>query len=404
MSAAAPQALAPQAVGAQAGYVPFQAASHEIIFDAFTSDAWTPAAAQVNLFNGSLGQVKPYGYLANLWLKFRNSGGTIGSATLAADAPYNALATFRFLDPNGHAIIDCDGYGLYLLNKYGARYYLGDPAKMPNASASGVITWALDYLVPLQINAELGVGAIPNMDASGPYRIQAIGNTTGAIHAVAPTAESLVTVSVGGEFLSLPDGISRVNGLPQEIAPRPLSSGVALVCEYTKQVFGIQSGGGVQTIRLTRVGNIIRQLFLVCRTSAGVRTDWVASALATNTLIQFAFDTVPIWQADPQHVLDQMARRRSGSITYDAGVLVVDFASPAELALGSLGQDGGFDQFIQTAQSSALELTFNWAAGVGSGNLEVYTQDITMTRLDGQPYSFAYAGQLLAPAQPSVRS
>jgi hypothetical protein len=404
MSAAAPQGIAPQAVGAQQGYVPFQAASHEIIFDAFTQDSWTPAAAQVNLFNGALGQVKPYGYLANLWLKFTNSGGTVGSGTLTADAPFNALATFRFLDPNGHAIIDCDGYGLFLLNKYGARYYLGDPAKLPNANVSGVITWKIDYLVPLQINPELGVGAIPNMDASGPYRIQAIGNTTGAIHAVAPTAESVITVAVGGEFLSLPDGISRVNGAPQEIAPAPLSSGVALVCEYTKQVFGIQSGGGVQTIRLTRVGNILRQLFLVVRTSAGARSDWVATALATNTLIQFAFDTVPIWQADPQHVLDQMGRRRSGSITMDTGVLVVDFASPAELALGSLGGDGGFDQFIQTAQSSALELTFNWAAAVGGGNLEVYTQDITMTRLDGQPYSFAYAGQLLAPAQPSVRS
>lgn len=403
-SAAAPQALAPQAVGAQQGYVPFQAASHEIIFDAFTSDSWTPAAAQVNLFNGSLGQVKPYGYLANLWLKLTTSGGTVGSGTLAADAPFNAIGTFRFLDPNGHAIVDCDGYGLFLLNKYGARYWLGDPAKLPNANIAGVITFRYSMLVPLQINSELGIGAIPNMDASGPYRIQATGNTTGAIHAVAPTAEQLVTLAVGGEFLSLPDAVSRVNGNPQMIAPRGLDQGVAIVCEYTKQTFGIQAGGGVQTIRLTRVGNIIRQLFLVARTSAGVRNDWASTALAANTLIQFAFDTVPIWQADPQHVLEQMARRRSGSITLDAGVLVVDFATPAELAVGSLGQDGGFDQFIQTAQSSALELTFNWAAAVGGGTLEVYTTDITMTRLDGQPYSFAYAGQLIAPAQPSLRS
>jgi hypothetical protein len=365
-TAAAPQAVAPQAVGAPNVLVPFQAASHEIIFDAFTSDSWTPGAAAVNLFNGSLGQVKPYGYLANLWLKLTTAGGTVGSGTLAADAPLNAIQVFRFVDPNGHAIIDCDGYGLFLLNKYGARYWLGD--------------------------------------ASGPYRIQATGNTTGAIHTVAPTAESVVTLAVGGEFLSLPDRVSRVNGNPQAIAPPGLDRGVAIVCEYTKQTFGIQAGGGVQTIRLTRVGNIIRQLFLVARTSAGVRTDWAASALAAGTLIQFAFDTVPIWQADPQHVLEQMARRRSGSITLDTGVLVVDFASPSELAIGTLGSDAGFDQFIQTAQSSALELTFNWAAGVGGGNLEVYTTDITMTRLDGQPYSFAYAGQLLAPAQPSLRS
>ena len=401
-------AVAAQAVGG-AGVIPFQAASHEIIFDAFTSDSFTSGASQVNLFNGALGAVKPYGYLANLWIKLKTSGGVAGSGAFTADAPYNTLATFRFLDPNGHAIIDTDGYGLYLLNKYGARYYLGDPKLLPNANISGVVTYQYDYLIPLQINPELGIGCIPNMDSSGPYRIQAIGNTQAAIYSVVTGLTSpLVSLTVGGEFLSLPDQKSRVNGAPQMIAPPGLDKGYAIVGEYTKQTYSIQSGGGVQTIRLTRVGNIIRQLFLVVRNSSSARIDWVATALASGTLIQFAFDTVPLWQADPQHVLDQMARRRSSGYSYtaaiDLGVLVIDFAVPAELALGSLGADGGFDQMVQTAQSSALELTFNWAAAAGGGVLEVYTSDVTITSLTGQPYSFAFAGQLLAPAQPSYRS
>jgi hypothetical protein len=143
-------AVAPQAVGG-AGVVPFQAASHEVIFDAFTSDSWTPGAATINLFNAGAGQVRPYSYLANLWLKVTTSGGVAGSGVLAADAPWNAIQAFRFLDPNGHAVIDCDGYGLYLLNKYGGRYWLGDPSKLPNASAVGVVTWRYSYLVPFQI-------------------------------------------------------------------------------------------------------------------------------------------------------------------------------------------------------------------------------------------------------------
>jgi len=401
-------AVAPQAVGGT-GVIPFQAASHEIIFDAFTSDSWTPGAAQVNLFNGGLSAVRPYGYLANLWIKLTTSGGTAGSGVLAADSPFNALSTFRFLDPNGHAIVDTDGFGLYLLNKYGARYYLGDPKLLPNANVSGVVTFGYDLLVPLQINPELGIGAIPNMDSSGPYRIQAIGNTQAGIYSgVTGLTSPLVTLTVGGEFLSLPDRQSRVNGAPQMIAPPGLDRGFAIVGEYTKQTYGIQAGGGVQTIRLTRVGNIIRQLFLVVRNSSGARINWVGSALATGTMIQFSFDTVPLWQADPQHILDQMARRRSSGYTYvaaaDLGVIVIDFAVPAELALGSLGMDAGFDQMIQTAQSSALELTFNWAAAAGGGTLEVYTSDVTITSLTGQPYSFAFAGQLLAPAQPSMRS
>jgi hypothetical protein len=396
--------VAPQAVGG-AGVVPFQAASHEVVFDAFTSDTWTPAAATVNLFNGGAGQVRPYAYLANLWLKLTTSGGTAGSGVLAADAPWNAIQSFRFLDPNGHAVIDCDGYGLYLLNKYGGRYWLGDPSKLPNASATGVVTWRYSYLIPFQINPELGIGALPNMDSSGPYRIQAVGNTQAAIYStVTGLTSPLVTVAVGGEFLSLPDATSRVTGAPQVQAPPGLDRGYAIVCEYTKQSYAIQAGGGVQTIRLTRVGNIIRQLFLVVRNSSGARIDWAATALATGSTITFAFDTVPLWQADPQHILEQMARRRSGSITLDTGVLVVDFAAPTELAVAALGQDAGFDQMVQTAQSSALEFTFNWAAAAGAGTLECYTQDITITSLTGQPYSFAFAGQLLAPAQPSVRS
>lgn len=398
--------VAPQAVGGQ-GVIPFQAASHEVIFDAFTTDSWTPAAAAVNLFNGGAGAVRPYGYLANLWIKLTTSGGTAGAGVNAADAPFNAIQIFRFLDPNGHAILDTDGYGLYLLNKYGARYWLGDPSKLPGANTAAVVAYKYDLIVPLQINPELGIGAIPNMDSSGPYRIQAVGNTTGAIHSTPPTAESLVTLSVGGEFLSLPDRQSRVNGSPQMIAPPGLDKGFAIVGEYTKQTFNIQSGGGVQTIRLTRVGNIIRQLFLVARSSAGARLDWGIAAqqvLAAGTLIAFSFDTVPLWNADPQHILDQMARRRPSGISLDTGVLVIDFAVPAELAVGSLGMDGGFDNMLQTAQSSALELTFNFAAGAGSGVLEVYTSDVTITSLTGQPYSFAFAGQLLAPAQPSMRS
>ncbi len=406
MSAAAPT---PGSVGSS-GVIPFQAASHEIIFDAFTSDSWTPGAAQVNLFNGALSSVRPYGYLCNLWVKLTTSGGVAGSGVLAADAPYNALATFRFLDPNGHAIIDTDGFGLYLLNKYGGRYYLGDPKLLPNANISGVITFGYDLLAPLQINPELGIGAIPNMDSSGPYRIQAIGNTQAGIYStITGLTSPLITLSVGGEFLSLPDRQSRVNGAPQMIAPPGLDRGFAIVGEYTKQTYAIQAGGGVQTIRLTRVGNIIRQLFLVVRNSAGARVAWTGgTAITAGTLIQFAFDTVPLWQADPQHILDQMARRRSGAYGYtgaaDLGVLVIDFAAPQEFSLGALGADAGFDQMIQTAQSSALELTFNWVAGVGGGNLEVYTSDVTITSLTGQPYSFAFAGQLLAPAQPSYRS
>lgn len=226
--------IAPQAVGGR-GPIPFWAASHQVVFDAFTSDSWTPGGSVVNILQGALSQVKPYPFLMGLWLKFTTSlgGGTGNNAT---DFPGSLLSIFRFQDPNGHAIIDCDGNGLFWLNKYGNYQWVSDPTKLPNYSATSA-SFQVDFFVPFQFSP-LGVGSLPNMDASGPYRLFASGNTSAAIYSTNPaTTIPKVTVSVGLEAWSLPAPQSRVNGSPQVQAPPPLDRGVVLVREYTKQQY-----------------------------------------------------------------------------------------------------------------------------------------------------------------------
>ena len=69
--------------------------------------------------------------------------------------------------------------------------------------------------VPFQYST-LGVGSLPNMDASGPYRIFMQGNTSAAFFLTAPTTTTpKVTVTVGLEAWSLPAAQSRVNGAAQ---------------------------------------------------------------------------------------------------------------------------------------------------------------------------------------------
>ncbi|HZL19882.1 MAG TPA: hypothetical protein VFG23_19260, partial [Polyangia bacterium] len=186
--AQATQSLGPQTAGAAGGVVPFWAASQDVIFDAFTSDSWTPGAAVANLFQGALADLKTYGYLNRLWLKFVGTGGNATGGTFAADAPMNALSILRIQDPNGHAIFDADSFGLYLLNKYGGNTLVGDPADLPNASyalggTTGTGTPQFSMLVPFCVNPEIGLGALSDMDASGPYQIIAQGNTSAAMYA-----------------------------------------------------------------------------------------------------------------------------------------------------------------------------------------------------------------------------
>ena len=403
--------IAPQGVGGR-GVIPFWAAAHEVIFDLFTSDSWTPGASVATLFQGAKSEVKPYPFLKALWLNVTTASGS-GAGNNATDFPGSVLSIFRFTDPNGHAIIDTDGYGLFLLNKYGGYNFVGDPTLLPGY-VSTAASPAFSLYVPFQFST-LGVGSLPNMDASGPYRIFAQGGTSAAIYSTAPASTTpTYTVNVGLEAWSLPASQSRVNGSPQVQAPPPLDRGVALVREYTKQAFSINSGGGLQTIRLTRVGNIISKLILVCRDSTGARISWTAGSgptLQSGTTISFAFDTNPLFQASAQHLVERMLRTTGDSTVVDTGVLVIPFDEPTALRLQTDAFDAGMDAMLQTAQSTALELTFSWsthASGAGypaGGTLECYTLDVTATTVTGQPYSFAYAGQLLAPVPPgSLRS
>ena len=395
-------AIAPQAVGGR-GVIPFWAAAHQVVFDAFSSDSWTPGAATVNLFQGALSQVKPYPFLQALWLKFTSASGS-GAGNVTTDYPGSLLSIFRFQDPNGHAIVDTDGVGLWWLDKYGNYAWVSDPVKLPNYSSTAATPQA-SFLVPFQFST-LGVGALPNMDASGPYRIFATGNTSAAIYSTAPASTiPKVTVTAGLEAWSLPAAQSRVNGSAQVQAPPPLDRGIVLVREYTKQSYSIQSGGGIQTMRFTRVGNIVAKWIFVLRNSSGNRIDWISAGAATGSTIQLAFDTNPLFQIDPQHLIERMMRKRPSGYTYDTGLLVVDLDDPTEIDIQTDAFDASMDSMLQTAQSSSIELTVNWQAGAGSGTLECYTLDVTATTVTGQPYSFAYAGQLLAPVPPGqIRS
>jgi len=399
----------PQVVGG-AGVVPFWAAAHQVIFDGYAQDSATPGSSVTNLFQGAKSDVKTYPFLQRHVLKISGASGSTGG-TYAADGPMNALSIYRFKDPNGHAIIDTDGYGLWLRNKWGARHFFNQPEKMPNASITSV-NFQYTLYADFEFNS-LGSGSLPNMDASGPYQTDVQLNTSAAVWTTAPTTTTpAVTAYAGIEAWTLPGNQSQVTGQQQVPAPPPIAErGIVLINEYHKESHSINSGGGQQDIPVNRKGNIWRQLILVLRNSASpaARTDWVASGLSTGTTLGFSFDTNPLLQVDAQHLINKMMRQRDSGYTYSAtdgtGVLLFDYATPHRMAVYTDAFSGGMDEMIQTAQPSSLQVSANYQSGVGSGTLEIYVDDITATSVAGQPYSFATPAGLLMPSPPGqIRS
>lgn len=408
--------LGPQNVGASGGVVPFWAASNDVVFDNFTSDTWTPGAGVTNMFNGALSELKTYGLINKLWLKLVATVAGSTGGTFGADSPANFLDILRIVDPNGHAIIDADSFGVYLLDKYCGRARNPDPLTYPNVTPTLLGTTAptspqFELLVPFCINEELGLGSLSDMDASGPYKIVAQGaaSTAAGAHGLFSTAPSTTTptlqVQVGGEFFSLPGETSRVNGQPQVQLPPLLDRGIAVVNEFTKTTLtGLVTG--TKAYKIPRVGNIIRQIILVARNSSGARIDWVAN-VAAGTRIGLNFDSIPIKDQDPQHWITEMVRQQQRGFVYDTGVLVYNRGNPTNIfPMVEIGNDGGLDGLQQTAQTTALELVINAGATLAAGSIDVYTSDITVTNMiTGEKYAFAYGGQLLLPSPPGqIRS
>lgn len=425
--AAPTQQLGPQTVGAAGGIVPFWAAAQDVVFDNFTSDTFTPAGSVVNMFQGSLAELKSYGFIKRLWLKFDTTTTQSNGFTYGSDSPANILDVLRITDPNGHAIVDADTFGLYLLSKYCGRNRNGEVFNYPNSQPSSTTATALgtalstnaqlfEIPIPFCVNEELGLGALSDMDSSGPYKIiaqGAVASASGAhgLFSTTSTTSPVFRCQVGGEFFSLPGQASRVNGQPQVQLPPLLDRGIAVVNEFTKTTITSLSQG-TRTYKIPRVGNILRNVILVARNGNGGRVAWTdtTNGLSSGTRISLSFDSIPLWDIDPQHAITLMMRRQARGEIYDSGVLVYSRGAPQGLTpYIEAGIDGGLDDLLQTAQNTSLDLTVNLAAAPAAStisSIDIYTSDITVTNMvTGEKYAFAYGGQLLLPSSPaSIRS
>lgn len=307
-----------------------------------------------------LGQVDvpAFGFLRSLLVLVEATGGSGTAAVYQEDAPWSAIGEIALSDVNGAPIVGpITGYELYLISKYGGYVGASDPTRNPvyvAPATSGNFAFALR--IPVELSSRDALGALPNQNASATYKLRVTQAARTAIYSTNPTSFPTVRVRAWLEAWSQP-APTDLMGRPNAQTPPALGT----TQFWSKQVFNIASGQN--TVRLQRVGNMIRQQVLVFRTTAPAR-----SGSNMPDPIQLYLDSKLLLNQG-RFVQQQYMAERYISATLDTGVTVFDHAHDFDGLVGGEMRD----QWLATTQASRLEFQGSFGA---AGTLTVLTNDV----------------------------
>lgn len=320
--------------------------------------------------------IPAYGYLRSMVILVQASGGAGASVTGAEDGPWSAIKNIALTEPNGAVIAQFNsGYDLYLANKWGGyRVNDGaDPKASPVYSGPGAASGNFTYMlrIPLELNLRDGLGALPNQNAAATFKLRITMAGSGQVYGTVPSTLPTVRVRAFTEAWDQPETQSA--GQTNQTTPPAMNT----TQFWSTQVYNVNAGS--QTIRLSRVGNYIRNLIFEYR--AGTRATGNTNFPDPVTLY---LDTRPLDIVERNNFVNQMYERTGfgGSIGgttpanetaqgIDNGVFVYDFMHEFD---GSLGRENR-DLWLPTLGSTRLEVQGTFGA---AGTLTVLTNDVAI--------------------------
>jgi len=341
----------------QVALVPFVRAAHRPVEPAFTvSQLMGTGTIALGPFD-----IPARGFMRDILLYVTSSGGVIGTGVLDADAPWSVISKVELLDTNGANIVEpLTGYQAYLANIVGAYRGFPDPTVSPEYSAS--INTEFMLRIPAEITPWDGFGSLQNQSASAPFRVRiTLGQDTDLLSTVGTAVVPTVRIRGYVEEYSQPPTLD-IYGAPSETAP----PGHGAVQHWSVATPVVTAA--LLSVRLTRVGNLIRNLIFVHRDASGDR-----SAIVEPDEITFTWDSAAVYSSIPVEVLRRWAREAFG-FDMPTGVVVFPYTDD---------QDGsaGFESrhlYLPTSGSTRLEYKGTFGA---AGTLEIITNDLTVTRL-----------------------
>lgn len=328
--------------------------------------------------------IPAYGYVRNIVILVTASGGTGGTpaVTLTEDGILAALKNIYLTEPNGAVIYQADtAYEMYLSNKYGGYNHVvgADPKASPvYANATSTLAgFSFLLRIPVELNCRDGLGALPNQNAAATFKLRmTLAKVADIATGTLPTTLPTVRVRVGLEAWDQPEISSQ--GANNQITPPAMNT----TQFWSSQTYTVNSGNN--TIRLTRVGNYIRNLIFVMKDSTTpARSD--GETIWTNAdPVYFYLDTRPLDIIEPNS-WNETTFNRSGyggavgttdpaldtANGLDNGVRVYDFMHEFD---GTYGHENR-DLWLPTLGSTRLELQFNASS---AGTLKVLTNDVAI--------------------------
>lgn len=217
--------------------------------------------------NVDLLEVPAQGWIRHIDLIIQATGGSGGSAVAAADAPWNVISQIQITDPAGNPIFGpVSGFSLALANIFGGYTFDGDPRldySFADVDANGNFTMLLR--IPIEASERDGYGALPNSDSSAAYRVTLTQAPSTTVYETPPAGDlPTVRYRAYAEVWSSPTATD-LTGAAQ--AQQPPGAGTTQF--WSSEIHSTVAA--YNTLRLRRVGNMLRNLIVVFRDADGVR-------------------------------------------------------------------------------------------------------------------------------------
>lgn len=348
--------------------VPFTRASAESREQGNTDTTKTMTASQQAL--GTF-DIPANGYFDGLVVKVTATGGDHSTAGAVADedGPWNALQNITIQEPNGSTIPYFNsGYGLMLAAKFGGYWFGNDPRQSPVFSAvdgEGNFTWICR--IPIGLNRREALGSLPNQDSDATFKFKADLAASGTVYSTPPdTTLPDVRVQTWLEAWEMPAATA---GNMRNVTEPPAMNTTQF---WTEVPHDVQAG--IDKVRLTRMGNYIRNFIFVLRRTSGTRANGQSDWPEQTTLW---FDKRPRDIIDKDVWSHTIYERYGYTGTPDSagapenGVFPYDFCHDLNGRVSWETRDG----WLETISSSRVELEGNFG---NAGTLTVMYNDVAV--------------------------